>query len=188
MEVALSLSWLSLGLACALISVNKLKIKLKPKTGIPGGGSERCSQVLCVTDMALWPPVTMYRVQHTYPPSLPSTLPAPTGWLQMKEFILLPETCTAASIEGNSTQSGMSGRGAECEGRGVGHFGLAKRSTALGQGLTAAGPPVRGEKMSSQETLAFPPEPSPAPDSSRGYILVGEVVVEGAHCCGWPVG
>lgn len=70
MEVALSLSWLSLGLACALISVNKLKIKLKSKTGIPGGGSEQCSQVLRVTDMALRPPVTMYRVQHTYIPPL----------------------------------------------------------------------------------------------------------------------
>lgn len=88
MEVALSLSWLLLGLACALVSVNKLKIKLKRKTGIPGGGSEQHSQVLRVTDMALWPPVTMYRVHHTSP-SLLSTLLAPTGWLQGKEFLLL---------------------------------------------------------------------------------------------------
>lgn len=119
MEVALSLSWLLLGLACALISVNKLKIKLKTKTGIPGGGSKQCSQVLRVTDMALWPPVTIYRVHHTSP-SLLSTLLAPTGWLQRKEFLLLPETCAAASMEGNSTQSGMSGRGVECEGVGWG--------------------------------------------------------------------
>lgn len=31
MEVALSQSWLLLGLACALVSVNKLKIKLRTK-------------------------------------------------------------------------------------------------------------------------------------------------------------
>lgn len=110
MEVALSLSWLLLGLACTLVSVNKLKIKLRAKTGIPGGGNEQCSQVLHVTDMALGPPVTIYRVHHTHPsPSLLNTLLAPTGWLQRKEFLLLP----AASMEGNSTQSGMSGRGVE---------------------------------------------------------------------------
>lgn len=87
MEVALSLSWLLLGLACTLVSVNKLKIKLRTKTGIPGGGNEQCSQVLHVTDMALGPPVTIYRVHHTSIPSLLNTLLAPTGWLQRKEFL-----------------------------------------------------------------------------------------------------
>lgn len=157
MEVALSLSWLLLGLTCTLVSVNKLKNKIKNKTTkkrnkteIPGGGSEQCGQVLRVTDMALRPPVTMYRVHHTSP-SLLSTLLAPTGWLQGKEILLLPERSAAASTEGNSTRSGMSGRGVECgrggvRGVGGGHFSFAERSTALGQGLTAAGPPVGGKR------------------------------------------
>lgn len=25
-------------------------------------------------------------------------------------------------------------------------------------------------------------------NDQRGYVLVGEVAVEGAHCCGWPAG
>lgn len=118
MEVALSLSWLLLGLACTLVSVNKLKIKLRTKTGIPGGGNEQCSQVLHVTDMALGPPVTMYRVHHTSIPLSPKHTPCSNG-LAAEEGVSSPSRDeAAASMEGNSTQSGMSGRGVECEGVG----------------------------------------------------------------------
>lgn len=143
MEVALSLSWLRLFFffawshLCTHLSKqtrNKIRKQKKIITGIPGQGSEQCSQALRVTDVAPRPPVTMYRVHHTSP-SLLSTLLAPTGWLQWKEALLLPGTCTAASMEGNSTQSGMSGRGVEREGVGEGgslQLGRKMNSTGLG--------------------------------------------------------
>lgn len=192
MEVALSLSWLLLGLTCALFLVNKLKIKLKTKTGIPGGGSEQRSQVLRVTDMALWPPVTMYRV-HLTSPSLLNTLLAPTGWLRRQEILLLPETCAAASMEGNSTQSGMSGRGVECEG--VWGGGGVTSAWLKGQQHWASDSLLLGHlwgerRRSETQWLVSGPQLSPCSPHSplRGYALVGEGVAEGAHYCGWPAG
>lgn len=99
MEVALSLSWLLLGLACALVSVNKLKIKLRTKTGIPGGGNEQCSQVLRVTDMALGPPVTIYRVHHTSIPLSPKHTPCSNG-LAAEEGVSSPPRDLSSSFHG----------------------------------------------------------------------------------------